>query len=80
MAGGRNSTWYVSFELRRAPRPTGKRSPSRATATFASEAEARKFARTKLAEGLHVTAGTINPVLPKRTIASSKIDKWCGEF
>jgi hypothetical protein len=64
-------TWYVSFKL-----PLGTRSHTRATQTFPSEQEAKKFARAKLAETLFVSAGTINPHLPKRTIASTQILTW----
>jgi hypothetical protein len=46
-------TWYVSFEL-----PLGKRGHARATKTFRSELEAKKFARAKLAETKKVSAGT----------------------
>jgi hypothetical protein len=78
MAGGQKSTWYVSFEQRKSA-PDGKRIPPRATETFANEAEAKKFAKAKCAEGLHVTAGTINPHLPKRVLASTQIDAWCAK-
>jgi hypothetical protein len=33
----------------------------------------------KFAEGLNVSAGTINPHFPKRTIASTEIHRWLGE-
>jgi hypothetical protein len=39
----------------------------------------KKFARAKLAETPYVSAGTINPHLPKRTIASTQIPKWLEE-
>jgi hypothetical protein len=45
----------------------------RATETFRSELEAKKFARAKLVETLNVSAGTLNPHLPKRTIAAAQI-------
>ena len=35
----------------------------------------RKFARLKLAEGRTVIAGTINPHVPKRTIATDPLAK-----
>jgi hypothetical protein len=38
-----------------------------------------EFARTKVAEGLNVSAGTINPHLPKRTIAPTRIHRWLEE-
>jgi hypothetical protein len=43
------------------------------TRTFATEIEAKQFARVKLDEGLAVYAGTINPHLPKRIIPSGGI-------
>jgi len=67
-------TWYVAFELRR-----GKRAHSRATEIFRSELEAKEFARAKLAETLNVTAGTLNPHLPKRTIAATQMLEWLEE-
>jgi len=61
-------TWYVAFEL-----PSAIRPHTRATKTFPNEQEAKKFARAKLAETLFVIAGTINPQMPKRTIASTQM-------
>ena len=46
---------------------------------FPSESEARIFARAKLAEGLVVFAGTVNPVAPKKLILGSKILDWVNE-
>ena len=74
MANKSQGTWYVSFEL-----PRGKRKLTRATKTFRSELEAKKFARAKLAETLNVSAGTLNPHLPKRTIAAAQILEWLEE-
>jgi hypothetical protein len=74
MANKSQGTWCVSFELRR-----GKRAHIRATETFRSEVEAKKFGEAKLAETQHVTAGTLNPHLPKRTIASAQMLEWLGE-
>ena len=74
MANKSQDTWYVSFE-----RPWGKREHARATATFRSEVAAKKFARAKLAETKHVTAGTLNPYLPKRTIAPAQMLEWLEE-
>jgi hypothetical protein len=47
---------------------------------FQNEREARKFARAKMAAALYVNAGTINPHLPKRTIASSQMLEWLQEL
>lgn len=74
MAHKSQGTWYVSFERR-----WGKREHTRATETFPNEREAKKFAGAKLAETQHVTAGTLNPHLPKRTISSAKMLEWLKE-
>ena len=71
MANKFRGTWYVSFEL-----PRGKRVLARATETFPNEREAKKFARAKLIDTPNVTAGTLNPHLPKRTIAATQIVQW----
>jgi hypothetical protein len=68
--------WFVSYDL---PRRENKRSHTRATETFLNEQEAMKFARAKLAETLFVNAGTINPHLPKRTVASARMPEWLEE-
>jgi hypothetical protein len=60
-------TWYVSFEVPKALKRPGRRTP-RATETFESESEAKEFARSKYAAGLKINAGTINPHMPKRAI------------
>jgi hypothetical protein len=64
-------TWYVSFEL-----PGRKRALARATETFPNEREAKQFARAKLIDTPNVTAGTLNPHLPKRTIAARQMLDW----
>ena len=74
MANKSQGTWYVSFEL-----PRGKRALARATETFLNEREAKKFARAKLAETPNVTAGTLNPHLPKRAIAPTLMLEWLEE-
>ena len=68
-------TWYVTFQIRQRgalPRP---RCP-RQTTTFATEAEARRYARARIEEGLIVFAGTINPYLPKQLIPAEHIIDW----
>jgi hypothetical protein len=65
--------WYVSFE---AP---GKRANLRMTEPFQTEQEAKAFARTKLAEGRNVNAGTFNPHTPKRVITSARVSDWLDE-
>jgi len=74
MARKSKGTWYVSFEL--GPR---KRTHARATKKFPNEREAKKFARAKLVETENVTAGTLNPHLPKRTIAATQMLEWLEE-
>jgi hypothetical protein len=70
-------TWYVSFIA--SGDVSGDR-VRRATRTFASEHEARKFARAKFEAGdKTLVAGTINPETPKRVIASSAIPDWLDE-
>jgi hypothetical protein len=73
-----NHTWYVTFEI---PwRGTAvRRRRSRSTQTFATETEARNFARAKFDEGLVMTAGTIIPHLPRRATASGSILSWLDE-
>jgi hypothetical protein len=75
MANRSQDTWYVSFELPSAV----KRGHGRATETFPNEREAKKFARAKLVDTINVSAGTLNPHLPKRTIASAQILEWLKE-
>ena len=74
MAKKSQGTWYVSFDL-----PWAKRRHPRGTERFPNEREAKKFARAKLAEAKNVSAGTLNPYLPKRTIASAHILEWLEE-
>jgi len=69
--------WYVSFEQKRM-RPA-RRAFSRGTETFRSELAAKEFAKQKLTETKNVTAGTLNPHLPKRVISSAQIIEWLEE-
>jgi hypothetical protein len=70
-------TWFVSFEQNSTRR--AKRSFSRATETFHSELDAKKFAKQKLTQTQNVSAGTLNPHLPKRVISSAQIVQWLDE-
>jgi hypothetical protein len=70
-------TWYVSFKPMK-PLP-GKRRHSRVTQTFSSEVDAKRFAMEKLVETQNVSAGTLNPRLPKRTIAAAQLLEWLQE-
>jgi len=69
-------TWYVSI-LVPGSEKTGHY--PRRSATFATESEAKKFAASKTAAGAEVSAGTLNPIMPKRAIKSSEIEKWLSE-
>ena len=64
-------TWYVSFER--------MRTKIRTAEPFQNEHDAKAFAKTKLAAGLNVSAGTLNPHLPKRTISSKQVLDWLDE-
>jgi hypothetical protein len=68
-------SWYVTFEVQKRGLLPRRRSP-RATRKFATETEARDFARAKFNEGLIVYAGTINPYSPRQLIPSSSIPSW----
>ena len=70
-----NHTWYVSFETPPA-RAGEKRLYSRTTRTFRNEGEAKDFAREKLQISRDVSAGTLNPFLPKRVITSAQVYEW----
>ena len=74
MANKSRGTWYVSYKL-----PRGTKPYTSATETFPNEREAKNFARAKLAEARNVSAGTLNPHLPKRTIASAQMLEWLDE-
>ena len=67
-------TWYVSFRPKNPP--PGKRVLSRATETFPDEADAKKFAKEKAVDTPNVTAGTLNPHRPKRTISAAQLPEW----
>jgi hypothetical protein len=73
MANKSQGTWYVSFEL-----PPGKRKHVRLTETFPNERDAKRFAEAKLVDTLNVSAGTLNPHLPKRRIAPTQMLEWLG--
>jgi hypothetical protein len=65
--------WYVSYRSNRIPR---KSSHQRLTETFLSESDAKMFALARLADSKNITAGTINPHVPKRVIGSNEIVAW----
>jgi hypothetical protein len=68
-------TWYVTFEVPKSNTLPKRRHPKLSRA-FETESEAREFARAKFYSGLIVTAGTINPHLPRRAITSEEIIAW----
>jgi len=69
--------WYVSCVSPSEWHAESERtSRSRKTKAFQNEREAKRFAKSMLSEGLEVTAGTLNPHLPKRVITASEIDQW----
>jgi hypothetical protein len=49
------------------------------TETFRNEQDAKEFAKIRLTVGSNVTAGTLNPLLPKRTISSKQVLDWLDE-
>ena len=69
------STWYVSYvENSSTPRS------NRLTRTFATEIEAKAFASMRFTAGdATLMAGTINPISPKRVIASVEIADWLSD-
>jgi hypothetical protein len=70
------NTWYVSIHL---PEHQKTGHYSRRSETFVSESEAKQFAATKVVAGTEISAGTLNPVTPKRIIRPSEIEKWLSE-
>lgn len=72
----KSNTWYVSIHL---PEHQKTGHYSRRSETFASEVEAKLFAASKIENGAEISAGTLNPVAPKRIIKPSEIEKWLSE-
>jgi len=70
------NTWYVSIYY---PQQEKTGHYSRRSRTFASESEAKRFAAAKFETGAEVTAGTLNPVAPKRIVAPMGIEDWLSE-
>lgn len=71
--------WYVTFELPRSKQRIAARRASRFSRTFLMEEEAKAFARDRCNEGLIVSAGTLNPYLPRQIIPSAAIHEWIGD-
>jgi hypothetical protein len=64
--------WYVAFRNPELPGGVYVRN----TRTFRTECEAKRFASDRLAEGCDVSAGTLNPHRPKKTIGLSGVLSW----
>jgi hypothetical protein len=77
MAKRVKNTWYVSYRPRMPPLQRDYR--TRMAETFPTEADAKNFARSKLAEADDIAAGTLNPHLPKRVIGPASIAEWLAE-
>jgi hypothetical protein len=73
--------WYVSVKAPSEWRPKSSRAPfPRKTKSFSTESEAKQFAKVMLSDGFAVTAGTLNPHLPRRRIiTAAEIDRWIAE-
>ena len=69
--------WYVSFAMRNPD--AGHHRFARQTRTFMTEQDAKAFARTLLDQTQDVSAGTINPHIPRRVIAPAAITAWAGD-
>jgi hypothetical protein len=72
-----DSTWFVTYRLIGSSRGRGEH--RRLSDTFSNELDAKKFAMARVADARDITAGTINPHLPKRTIGSAQIPDWLNE-
>jgi hypothetical protein len=70
------NTWYVSAYI---PDKDKTGYYSRRSQSFTSESEAKKFAAAEVSAGIEVSAGTINPVMPKRIVGPTQIRKWLSE-
>jgi hypothetical protein len=70
------NTWYVSAYI---PDEEKTGYYSRRSQSFTSEGEAKKFAAAEVEAGVEVSAGTINPVVPKRIVGPSQVRKWLSE-
>ena len=69
--------WYVAYGRDRAVKTDASATGTvRSTRTFKSEVDAKLFAMQVLAKGCSANAGTLNPHLPKQTIAASQIERW----
>jgi len=70
------NTWYVVIST---PHREKTGHDTRRSRTFASESDAKRFAAARIEQGVELSAGTLNPVTPKRVIGPSQIDGWLSE-
>jgi len=49
------------------------------TETFRNEQDAKEFTKTRLTDSANVTVGTLNPLVPKRTVSSKQVLDWLDE-
>ena len=69
--------WYVSYRSNITPkRESGGRRCVRATRKFKAETDAKRFAQEIIENGWSAIAGTLNPYVPKKTVASTEILDW----
>jgi hypothetical protein len=65
--------WYVTYTLESDSHP---RRRIRVARTFDTEEQAKQFARETAVTSARLTAGTINPHLPKRIVSTAEIATW----
>ncbi|MGY4401847.1 hypothetical protein [Bradyrhizobium sp. USDA 3315] len=75
-----SKTWYVSFEVPKKVRKASAQRRPRQSESFPTKLDAQRFAREKFEQGYIVTAGTINPCIPRRAIPSTLIHHWLAEM
>ena len=69
--------WFVSATMKEKGKLLWA---ARQTKGFATEIEAKQYARAMLYDGHNVTAGTLSPHHPmRRTVAASEVCKWVEE-
>jgi hypothetical protein len=71
--------WYVSLVLPKSKKRAAARKSPRRSETFLTEDEAKAFACHKYQQGLVVSAGTLNPHLPRKMIPPAAIHLWIGD-
>ena len=70
------ATWFVTYQPAGS---TSRKGYRRKSMQFSNEQDAKAFAKDRLAEGLELTAGTLNPHSPKRFIGAARILDWLNE-